>query len=432
MNKNILRAFVVAALGVGAISLSSCEAEVTAKEYKAGDPVKVGLICLHDNQSTYDKNFIDALSAAATDLGTKIDGAPIVKTGIAEDQACFNAAKDLVKQGCNVIFADSFGHEAYMLKAAKKWPQVQFCHATGTQALTAEQSNYHNAFASIYEGRYLAGYAAGLKLKSMVENNQLKNENYDENKNIKLGYIGAFQYAEVISGYTSWYLGVKSVVSNVVMDVTFTKSWYDFNAEEAGARTLITNGAALISQHADSMGAPGECEKQRVPDVGYNVSTAAECPNTYVAHSKINWAPYYEAVVNAMYAGTAIAGEVNNNYTGTLATGSVQYDAADATIKAACEVVKAELALGTRKVFDCSKFTVTVDASKGLNANAKVDAQGHLTNYNADVRDMGDYQGDTEAVVTKNGITYFDESAQRSAPYFDLTIDGITLLNSGF
>ena len=429
--KKFIRTFVVAALGMGAMSLSACD-NVKAAEYQAGNPVKVGLICLHDNQSTYDKNFIDSLNVAVGKLGAKVDGDPIVKTGIAEDQECYNAAKDLVKQGCNVIFADSFGHEAFMLKAAQKWPQVQFCHATGTQALTAGVSNYHNAFASIYEGRYLAGYAAGLKLASMVLNNEIKDNNKDENGNIKLGYIGAFQYAEFISGYTSWYLGVKAVVPNVVMDVTFTKSWYDFNAEEAGARTLIANGAALISQHADSMGAPGECEKQRVPDVGYNVSTQEACPNTYVAHSKIDWAPYYQAVVTAMYNGTAIEGEVNNNYTGTLGTGSVQYDTSNLVTKAACELVKKELENGTRKVFDCSTFTVTVDAEHFLNANAKVDANGHLTSYLADVEDRGDYVGETEAVVTKNGVTYFDESAKRSAPYFDLTIDGITLLNSGF
>ena len=433
--KNIMRTLFVAALGISAISLSACEADVKAAEYQAGNPVKVGLICLHDNQSTYDKNFIDALNVAVGNLGAKVDGEPIVKTGIAEDQECYNAAKDLVKQGCNVIFADSFGHEPFMLKAAQKWPQVQFCHATGTQALVAGVSNYHNAFASIYEGRYLAGYAAGLKLLTMLDD--LQPNNYDANGSIKLGYIGAYQYAEVISGYTSWYLGVKAAMAennapDVVMDVTFTRSWYDFDAEEAGARTLITRGAALISQHADSMGAPGECERQRVPDVGYNVSTAESCPNTYVAHSRINWAPYYENVISSMYAGTAIASEVNGNYTGNIASGSVEFDVKDQIANAACLLVELQLAGGARKVFDCSKFTVTVDASKGLNTNATVDADGHLTSYMADVRDMGDYAPDTEAVVTRGGFTYFDESAQRSAPYFDLTIDGITLLNSGF
>ena len=422
MKKNIIRTLVVAALGASALSLTGCD--VKAKEYNPGDPIRVGLICLHASQSTYDKNFIDALGVAAENLGSKLDGDPIIKTNIGETKACYDAAKDLVKQGCNVIFADSFGHEPYMLKAAKKWPQVQFCHATGTQALTAKVANYHNAFASIYEGRFLAGYAAGLKLQRMVSNNQVPANSIDSDGNIKLGYIGAFQYAEVISGYTSWYLGVKEVVSNVVMDVTFTKSWYDLDGEEAGAKTLIAGdpnkgitGAALVSQHADSMGAPGECEAQGVPNVGYNVSTAEACPNTYVAMSKINWAPYYEAVINAVYSNSPIEGEKNGNWTGSLASGSVQYDVANEDDKAAVAAIEQELRAGTRKVFDCSKFTVEGQ---------------HLTTYKADVEDMGDYAKETEAIKTENGVTFFDESTSRSAPYFDLTIDGINLLNSGF
>ncbi len=413
MKKPIIRSLVIAALGVSAMSLTGCE--VKAKEYVKGEAVKVGLICLHDSTSTYDKNFIDGLSLAAKNLGARVDGDPIVKTGVNEDQSCFNAARDLVKQGCNVIFADSFGHEEFMLKAAKKWPQVQFCHATGTQALTAKQDNFHNAFASIYEGRFLAGYAAGLKLQSMQAS--LTEKNVDADGNIKLGYVGAWQYAEVISGFTSWYLGVKAVVPNVVMDVQFTKSWYDEPAEALAAQALIDRGCALISQHADSMGAPNTCETAKVPNITYNIETGDACPNTYIGYSRINWAPYYEAVVNAMYDGSAIAGEKNGNWTGTIGTGSVEYNAKDSVAKAACELVKTELVLGTRKVFDCANFTV-----KGE----------HLTSYKADVQDMGDFVPETEAIKTANGITYFDESSERSAPYFDLIIDGITLLNSGF
>ena len=397
------------------VSLAGCNAgKVSAKVYEKGTPVKVGLICLHDNSSTYDKNFIDSMNAAVADLGERVDGNAIIKTGVDESKDAYDAAKDLVKQGCNVIFADSFGHEPFILDAARDWPEVTFCHATGTQAKVAGVSNYHNAFASIYEGRYLAGYAAGLKLQKMILNDELKESNYDQDGNVKLGYVGAFPYAEVVSGYTSWFLGVREVVSNVSMEVTFTSSWYDFDAEKAGARSLADRGAALISQHADSMGAPGECESMGIPNVTYNIPLATECPNTYVAYSKIDWAPYYKAVVNAMYDGKAIEGEVNNNYTGTLATGSVKYDVADAVDKALVKAVEAELVAGTRKVFDCNKFTVGGEK---------------VTSYLADVDDMGDYVGETEVIKTVGSLTYFDESAYRSAPYFDLAIDGITKLN---
>lgn len=398
-------------LAMTAVSTSACS--MGAKEYVAGTPVKVGLICLHDNQSTYDKNFIDGMQEAVLALGDRVDGEAIIKTGVDESIDCYKAAKNLVKQGCNVIFADSFGHEEFMLKAAKKWPQVTFCHATGTKAKVSGVSNYHNAFASIYEGRYLAGYAAGLKLAKMVPN--LKASNLDANGKIKLGYVGAFPYAEVVSGYTSWFLGVREVVPNVVMDVTFTSSWYDFDAEKAGAKTLIDRGCALISQHADSMGAPGECEVNEIPNVSYNLALTEQCPKTFTAFSKINWAPYYKEVVNALFEGRAISGEVNNNYTGTLATGSVQYDVVDAADKLLCEQIKGQLEDGSRKVFDCSKFTV-----KGE----------HLTSYLADVDDFGDFAPETNVIKTENGITFFNESALRSAPYFDVEIDGITKLNA--
>lgn len=443
MKNTIIRKLLVSTLGIGAlVALTGCE--VSAKEYVKGEPIKVGLICLHDETSTYDKNFMDAMEVAANNLGAKLDGKPIVKTNINEDQQCYNAARDLVKQGCNIIFADSFGHEEFMLKAAKKWPQVQFCHATGTQALVAETANYHNAFASIYQGRFLAGYAAGLKLREMNSQNQLKDNNKDSNGNIKLGYVGAFQYAEVISGYTSWYLGVKQAVAQdssipgVVMDVTFTKSWFAPDAEETGAKTLIGRGAALISQHADSMGAPNACKNNKdangnanpIPNVTYNIETKDSCPNSYLAYSRINWAPYYEAVVNAVYNGNAIAGEKGNNWTGTIDSGSVEYNVnwdnvtSDATRLAAykSEFQQAENKVkqnGAAAVFNCEYFTV-----KG----AKLESQL------ADVKDFGDFTPETEAIKTFSGDNskYYDESAERSAPYFDVGIDGITLLNSGF
>lgn len=419
--------FVLAAAGM-AMSMASC-GEATSStptssgsssastSQASGTPVKVGLICLHDSSSTYDKNFIDAMARAKAKLGDKIVGDPIIKTGIGENASCTTTAEDLIDSGCNLIIADSFGHEEYIMSLASSYPNVTFCHATGTHAATAGFSNFHNAFASIYEGRYLAGYAAGLRLKDMIDNGELTDANYDADGNIKLGYVGAYTYAEVMSGYTSWFLGVKEVVSNVVMDVTFTGSWYDIVAEASAANSLATGGAAIISQHADSMGAPSTCESLGIPNVTYNVPTGEDCPNTYVAYSKIDWAPYYEAVINAIYEGKAIEGEVSNNWTGTLATESVIWDCADADDKTAIAAIQAELEAGTRKVFDCSKFTVEGE---------------HLTSYKADVIPDAKYEKDTEAIKTEGGITFFDESTFRSAPYFDVEIDGITLLNRSY
>ncbi len=366
---------------------------------------KLGVILLHDESSTYDLNFINAVKDAQKSLGLS-DEQVIIKKGVPEGNECYEAAKDLVAEGCNVIFADSFGHETYMIKAAKEFKDVQFCHATGTKAHTEKLDNYHNAFASIYEGRYLAGIAAGLKLKEMME--------ADSTVVPKIGYVGAFTYAEVVSGYTSFYLGVKEIVPEVTMEVQFTGSWYDETEERNAAKALISMGCVLISQHADSMGAPSACEDASVPNVSYNGSTATACPNTFIVSSRIDWAPYVEYICKQVMDGKAI----DTDWTGTLKTGSVKLTdvntkAAAADTQKIIDEYKAKLDNGTIHVFDTKNFTV--DGKE-------------LTTYLADVDDMGDYVGDTE--VIKDG--YFHESEYRSAPYFDLEIDGIHRINTKF
>ena len=369
--------------------------------------VKVGFITLHDENSTYDKNFINGAKEAIKNLGLT-DADYILKTNIPEGQECYETACDLAEQGCNIIFADSFGHEGFMIDAAKKYPNVQFCHSTGTRAHTEGLKNYHNAFASIYEGRFLAGIAAGLKLNEMIDAGQFTKEE------AKMGYVGAFTYAEVISGYTSFYLGAKSVCPTVTMHVTFTGSWYDEALEKEGAQKLIAGGCKLISQHADSFGAPTACENAKVPNVSYNGSTKSAGPNTYIISSRINWAPYYEYAIKAVMDGT----EIKTDWTGDLSTGSVVLEeindavAAKGTAEAIADA-KAKLEKGEIHVFDCANFTV-----KGE----------HLTSYKADVDTDAAYTADTE--VIKDG--YFAESEFRSAPYFDLAIDGITRLDENF
>lgn len=369
--------------------------------------VKLGFIFLHDENSTYDLNFMNGAKEAIAALGLTEDQY-LFRTNIPEGQEAYDAACELADAGCNIIFADSFGHEDYIIQAAKEFPDVQFCHSTGTKAHTEGLSNYHNAFAAIYEGRYLAGVVAGLKLNEMIEKGEFTAEE------AKMGYVGAFTYAEVVSGYTSFYLGAKSVCPSVTMDVTFTGSWYDETAEKEGANKLIQNGCKLISQHADSMGAPTACETAGVPNVSYNGSTVAACPNTFLVSSRINWAPYYEFVVNCVKNGEAIPAD----WTGTIETGSVVLtDINEAACAAGTaeklEEVKAAIEAGTTKVFDTTTFTVEGKA---------------MESYMADVDTDAAYTPDTE--VIEDGA--FQESTKRSAPYFDLKIDGINLLDTAF
>ena len=398
---------------VMALSLVACgeKKDPTGDDTKnpdEGSKVKVGFITLHDENSTYDKNFIDAAKEACANLGLVENEDYFIKTNVGETEQCAEVAADLVDAGCNIIFADSFGHEPYMIQVAKENPDVQFCHSTGTRAHTEGLANYHNAFASIYEGRYLAGIAAGLKLNAMIEAGDIKAEE------AKMGYVGAFTYAEVVSGYTSFYLGAKSVCPTVTMDVTFTGSWYDETLEKEGAEKLIQGGCKLISQHADSLGAPTACENAGVPNVSYNGSTQAACPNTYIISSRINWAPYYEYAIKAVMDGTAI----DTDWTGTLATNSVVLTDLNTTVAAegTAEAIAAateKLEKGEIHVFDCSTFTVKGEA---------------LTSYKANVDTDDAYTPDTE--VVHDG--YFSESEFRSAPYFDLQIDGINLLDTNF
>lgn len=350
MAKKVLAVLLSVLFVVGVFTACSSNSGDTKKKEdttnSATSKLKVGFIFLHDKNSTYDLNFIKAADAACEKLGI-----------------------------------------------------------TGTRAHTEGLANYHNAFASIYEGRYLAGIAAGMKLNEMIEKGEFKKDE------AKMGYVGAFTYAEVISGYTSFFLGARSVCPSVTMEVTFTGSWYDEAAEKEAANKLIKDGCKLISQHADSMGAPTACESAGVPNVSYNGSTISACPNTFIVSSRINWEPYYEYAIKCVAEGKTI----DADWTGTLSTGSVELTdvntkAAAAGTQEAIDAAKKKLEDGSLHVFDTSAFTV----------NGK-----KLDSYKADVDTDAKYTPDTE--VVKDG--YFAESTARSAPYFDVQIDGIKLLD---
>lgn len=393
------------------MSFASCG--TTTKTEKNGSKdglsnVKVGLITLHDDSSTYDKNFIDAMYRALDNLGMSKDQL-VLYTGVAETEDCYNKAKECVNQGCNVVFADSFGHEDYIIQAATEFKDVKFCHATGTKAHTVGLDNFSNAFASIYEGRYAAGIAAGMKLNEMIDAGKITADK------ALMGYVGAYTYAEVMSGYTSFYLGAKSVCPTVKMNVKFTGSWYDYDKEKAAAESLISGGCVLISQHADSYGAPEACEAAGVPNVSYNGSTKDVGPNTYIVSSKIDWTPYYEYMIKCTAEGKVI----DKDWTGTVETGSVKLLEVNEAVaakgtKEAVEKALDEFKAGTLKVFDTKTFTVE---------NGKA-----LDSYKADVDSDEKFEKDTE--VVKDGV--FEESKYRSAPYFDVEVDGITLLDRNY
>ena len=406
----LVMVFALAACGeAGTEETAPAGEETTPAGETAGvakEDLKVGFIFLHDENSTYDLNFINAANAAIEELGLTEDQYEF-RMNVPEGQECYDAAAELAEDGCDFIFADSFGHESFMIEAAREFEDVQFAHATGTRAHTEGLANYHNAFASIYEGRYLAGIVAGLKLNEMIDNGEITADQ------AKMGYVGAYTYAEVLSGYTSFFLGARSVCPSVTMDVTFTGSWSDESAEREAANNLINGGCVLISQHADSMGAPSACEAAGVPNVSYNGSTAANCPETYLVSSRIDWTPYFVYAINCVINGEPI----DADWTGTIETGSVVLtelgeNVAEGTQEAIDEA-QAALLDGSIHVFDTSTFTVEGET---------------VTSFMADVNTDENNEGDTE--VVHDG--YFSESEFRSAPYFTLQIDGITLLDVNY
>ncbi len=389
---------------VTVFALAACT--TTDKKDVTMDNVKIGVICLHDENSTYDANFINAVKAVQAKLGLK-DEQVVIRTGVDESDACYKAAADMADSGCDIVFADSFGHESYMVQAAKEFPNVEFCHATGVSAKVQNIKNFHNAFASIYEGRFLAGIAAGMKLNEMISSGKITAEQ------AKIGYVGAHPYAEVISGYTSFFLGARYICPSATMKVVYTNSWFDIAKEKESAESLIKDGCVLISQHADSEGAPKACQAAGVPNIAYNVDTTHLGPDTAIISSKINWEPYFELIINAVVKGEAIP----TDYCGDFSTGSVALTklndkaAAPGTAEKIAEI-EGKLKSGEIKVFATDSFKVKGET---------------LSEYKADVD--GDYKGETN--VIHDG--FFDESNAkdfRSAPYFDIIIDGITVPES--
>lgn len=402
---------VLCASAMADTSVSDIAAELT------GDPtaIKVGVILIGDENEGYTFAHITGIQKAAENLGVAADQITWKYT-VAEDASCFDAAADLADSGCDVIFSNSYGHQTYMQQAAVEFPEVQFVSITGDTANKAGLDNFSNAFTAVYQSRYVSGVVAGLKLAELIAEDKLVAENYDANGNVKLGYVGAFPYAEVVSGYTAYYLGVKSVVENVVMDVAYTNSWFDITAEGEAANALMASGCAMISQHADSTGAPSSVQAahdagKTVFCVGYNVDMLAVAPDVALTSATNNWSVYYQYALAQIINGEKIARNWAAGYEAdAVAITELGSACAEGTAEKVEEVVAA-LKDGSLKVFDTSKFTVNGEA---------------VTTAFATDTD-GDFANDADEAIIDGA---YNESYFQSAPSFSLRIDGITeLLN---
>ena len=375
--------------------------------------IKIGVICVHDENSGYDMAHIEGVTTACEELG--IDMANVTfKYNVAEDQKCYDAAADLADSGCDIIFSDSYGHQAFMLQAAQEFPDVTFVACTGDQAGVAGQSNFKNIFPYTYESRYVSGVVAGMKLKELMDAGTVTDP--------KIGYVGAYPYAEVVSGYTAFLLGIQSIVPEAYMEVQYTNSWFDLTKENETALALMQDGCVIIGQHADSTGAPSavqaEHEKgKEVYSVGYNIDMLSVAPDAALTSSQNVWSVLYKATLEKFIAGEEIPADFACGYAMGAQTISALGSACAEGTQEAVDAAWAGIKDGSLNVFDTSKFTVdgkTVDS---------YEVDFSIIDFNT-----GDvvFEGPVVNVI-ENGV--FQESVQRSAPYFDLRIDGITELN---
>ncbi|WP_294407160.1 BMP family ABC transporter substrate-binding protein [uncultured Clostridium sp.] len=400
----------ILSVSMTAIMLTGCgsakstqEQTSSSTEALSASNVKVGVIYVGDENEGYTEAHMNGITEMKKSLGLS-DSQIIEKKSIPEDETCYDAAADLAEQGCNIIFANSFGHEDYMIQAAKEYPDIQFCHATGLKAASSGLANMHNYFTAVYESRYVSGVVAGLKLNDMLEKGTITKDK------CKIGYVGAYPYAEVVSGYTAFYLGVKSVCDAATMEVQYTNSWASMDLEKSTAESLIADGCVLISQHADTTGASNACEAAGVPIVGYNVSMIATAPDAALTSASINWGPYYTYAVKALLDGQKIDTDWCKGYAdGAVSTTELNKNViADGTEEKVKEV-EAKIKDGSLHVFDTSKFTVQ---------GSSLD---DLIKSNDDYKKYADYVSDG----------YYHESEKISAPSFDIRIDGITELTKG-
>lgn len=387
-----------AATEAAADTTEAAAAEAAPAGGIAKEDLKVGFVFIGDENEGYTAAHYKGAQEMKEALGLS-DDQIIVKWNIPEDETAQDAAMDLADQGCQIVFANSFGHESYMIEAAKEYPEVQFCHATGFQAASSGLSNMHNYFTSIYEARYVSGVVAGMKLNQMIEDGTVAKDA------CKIGYVGAYPYAEVISGYTSFFLGVRSVCPDATMEVKYTNSWASFDLEKEAADALISDGCVLISQHADTTGAPTACEAAGVPCVGYNISMIATAPTQALTSSTNNWGAYVTEAVSHMLDGTEIPVDWCRGFSdGAVLITELNEAAVAPGTKEKVEEVELKLAAGELHVFDTSTWTV--------------DGQT-LDTYKKDGSDI-EYISDG----------YFHESEFASAPSFDILIDGIKTIDN--
>ncbi len=387
--------------------------EAPAAEATEAPALKIGVILVGDENEGYTYAHIEGIKGAIAALGIA-DDQVIWKYSIPEDETCYDTAVDLAEQGCTIIFSNSYSHQSYMVQAAEEYPDVMFCPATGDTAAVCGLPNVVNFFPYTYESRYVSGVVAGMKLKELMDAGTVTDPH--------IGYVGAYPYAEVVSGYTAFFLGIKSIVPDAHMDVIYTNSWFDMTKEAEAANTLMSMGCVIIGQHADSTGAPSAVQAKLdagevAYSVGYNVDMLSVAPTAALTSAQNNWSVLYKDILSDFMSGATMKHDFSGGYNeDAVQISALGESCAAGTAEKVAEVIAA-LKDGTLHVFDAATFTV--------GGAAVTPAPFDFSTMNADYTAV-QYPGPTEECIVDG---YFHESEFRSAPYFALRIDGITELS---
>ncbi len=407
---------VVMVCGLAACTSTQKPAETQQPaEAAANKDFKVGAVLVGDENEGYTYAHIVGLQKALANLGLSEQNI-VWKYTVGEDEACYDACIDCVDQGCQLVITNSYGHQSFCKQAAEEHPEVQFVAMTGDTARASGLENFHNAFTEIYEARYVGGIVAGLKLQELIDEGKVESKNIDADGNIKIGYVGAYPYAEVVSGYTAFFLGLRSIVPNVAMGVQYTNSWFNITAENEAAKALIADGCIIIGQHADSTGAPAACEEAlnagtTVYCVGYNVDMLSAAPNAALTSPTNEWDVFYTYAIDAVLNGKTFDTNWAEGFDKDAVAITPLGPSCAAGTQEAVDKAIADLKSGTLHVFDTATFTV---GGEEVTSAFATDTDGDWTN-------------DADEAVFDG---FFHESYFQSAPAFALRIDGITELNN--
>lgn len=300
MNVKMIKKYILCTITSAVICLLSFGIHVLTRSEDRS--LKVGFIFVGDEITPYTENFIKAQNHVVSVFSDKIEC--VTKYNVTEDQIEL-PLEELVNEKCDYIIAASYGYGPVVKDMAALHPEIEFCVPTGDNANDEPVlSNYHNCYGTIYQGRYICGVIAGEKLKEMIESKVISAEE------AKIGYVAAFPFAEVISGYTAFYLGVQSVVPEATMLVKYTDTWSNYSLEKQVAVELIDEGCVVISQHSDTKGPAVACENSKralpVYHVGYSQSMTDIAPTRSLVSCSVDYSYYFEQSINALLHGKKI------------------------------------------------------------------------------------------------------------------------------